>query len=158
MFNGEVIESSSALPPDWDYDYFFVEYISGNLIANYTNQYSSAWQSPANDEDLFRWNFGIIMNPLQPVAVTSFTVGTIDSKLQFYMDSIDDSVSGINELLSLGIQFTTENTVRDVNGYVRFVSDVSVTQTSPVPEPSTILLVGSGLIGLAGFTRKKFKK
>ena len=27
-----------------------------------------------------------------------------------------------------------------------------------VPEPSTLLLLGSGLVGLAGFGRKKFKK
>jgi hypothetical protein len=29
---------------------------------------------------------------------------------------------------------------------------------TPVPEPATMLLVGIGLIGIAGCSRKKFKK
>jgi hypothetical protein len=31
-------------------------------------------------------------------------------------------------------------------------------ETAPVPEPTTMLLFGAGLVGLAGFGRKKFKK
>ena len=45
-----------------------------------------------------------------------------------------------------------------VQGFASGGSETFVT-TSPVPEPATMLLLGSGLIGLAAFGRKKlFKK
>lgn len=40
----------------------------------------------------------------------------------------------------------------------QLIADIAYTKVAPVPEPSTIVLMGLGLVGLAGFGRKKFKK
>lgn len=48
----------------------------------------------------------------------------------------DDEGSGQSSISSVGNQFSE----------------------TPIPEPATMLLLGSGLLGLAGFARKKFKK
>ncbi len=60
----------------------------------------------------------------------------------------DDPGTTVNKSSFSSTSVTSSGTVSGPKG-----NDVS-----PVPEPATLILLGSGLVGLAAFGRKKFKK
>jgi len=83
-----------------------------------------------------------------------------------HMISMWDEYSGgaINPITGLintgGLMHTLSGPTLDYyyTPFLNWYEAKSGYKTAPIPEPSTILLLGSGLIGLAGYGRKKFFK
>ena len=91
------------------------------------------------------------------VAVNGLTVTGFD---MFYYNINGSGIIGgktVNVTFGSAIPVGTFAVAYGLDSRQRVLS-TPFTESGLVPEPSTLLLLGSGLIGLAGFGRKKFKK
>ena len=85
---------------------------------------------------------------------TSLNSDSFDHMMIF--DTTDNSVGKLyGSNVVIGIEDLYEGGDKDYNDMVVGISDVA---PAPIPEPSTVLLLGGGLLGMVAFGRKYMKK